>query len=237
MTGGSGSDDSSGSVDLNDLQEGIARNTVVNPDGSAMSAYGNYTGYRNPDGSSSFTGPEGSYVTDAYGNTSFIPAQSGFFQSIGNGVSNAANDISDSISNIGNSISNTTSNVFSSASDWLANTFAGGSYAEGGYSGQAVAHSLLPATAWANAPHYADGTENTSGGMPSILHPDEAVIPLSRGRKIPVDLGPNGQNGGQSPLNVTIHVTTTDADSFMRSQGQIASKVGMALQRAQGRNG
>jgi hypothetical protein len=26
------------------------------------------------------------------------------------------------------------------------------------------------------------------GGIPSILHPNEAVIPLSRGRKIPVDL-------------------------------------------------
>ncbi|TMV06323.1 hypothetical protein FGK63_14285 [Ruegeria sediminis] len=47
---------------------------------------------------------------------------------------------------------------------------------------------------FANAPHYAEGTANTSNGLPSILHPNEAVIPLSRGRKVPVEM--SGGSGG-----------------------------------------
>lgn len=47
-----------------------------------------------------------------------------------------------------------------------------------------------------NAPQFRDGTSNTSqfsstlpgGGIPSILHPNEAVVPLAKGRSIPVQL-------------------------------------------------
>ena len=101
-------------------------------------------------------------------------------------------------------------------------------YSEGGYSGQAVSKGMVPATAWAHAPHYAEGTTNTSGGMPSVLHPDEAVIPLSRGRKIPVDMG---KNGGQVSHNVTFNVTTPDADSFNNSTSQIHSKLASTIMR------
>lgn len=44
-----------------------------------------------------------------------------------------------------------------------------------------------------HAPHYKDGTANTSG-IPSILHENEAVIPLSKGRKVGVELS-GGQGG------------------------------------------
>jgi hypothetical protein len=238
---------------LTSLRSGLAANTVVDPTtGIATASSQGYSTVRLPDGTVTATAPDGSTLHIAADGTRTTTAATsgGFFDNvetgfsnagtaIWNGASNLVSDVGSGIgsiaSGVGNGIETVASGVgdaFSSAAD-----FFGGLFSEGGYSGQAVAHSLLPATAWANAPHYADGTENTSGGMPSILHPDEAVIPLSRGRKIPVDLGPNGQNGGQLPLNVTMHVTATDADSFMRSQGQIASKVGMALQRAQGRNG
>lgn len=59
-------------------------------------------------------------------------------------------------------------------------------------------HSLtrVPMKSFNNAPSLAGGTANTNsfsrklagGGIPSILHPNEAVIPLSRGRKVPVDV-------------------------------------------------
>ncbi|MGD9671737.1 MAG: tape measure protein [Hyphomicrobiaceae bacterium] len=71
-----------------------------------------------------------------------------------------------------------------------------GSGRYGGLS-QSLPESLTaPMDKFRNAPVFADGTANTSrqlsklpgGGIPSILHPNEAVIPLSRGRKVPVDL-------------------------------------------------
>lgn len=50
--------------------------------------------------------------------------------------------------------------------------------------------------AFANAPAFASGTPNTSGGFPAILHPNEAVVPLPDGRTIPVAL--SGGAGGQA---------------------------------------
>ncbi|MBE3639733.1 phage tail tape measure protein [Mangrovicoccus algicola] len=57
----------------------------------------------------------------------------------------------------------------------------------------------------------------------------EAIMPLSR--------GPDGSLGvraqGGAPVNVVMHVTTADAESFRRSQGQIAAQMGRALARGQ----
>jgi len=58
---------------------------------------------------------------------------------------------------------------------------------EGGYAGQGLSHVTVPSSLFAGAPHYAQGTPNTSGGIPAILHDNEAVIPLSRNRSIPVE--------------------------------------------------
>jgi tape measure domain-containing protein len=69
---------------------------------------------------------------------------------------------------------------------------------EGGYSEENLYKSsaITGSKHLTNAPQFAEGTSNTSrylsklpgGGIPSILHPNEAVIPLSKGRKVPVDL-------------------------------------------------
>lgn len=58
----------------------------------------------------------------------------------------------------------------------------------------------------------------------------EAIMPLSR--------GPDGKlgvraAGGGAPVNVVMNVSTPDADSFRRSQGQIAAQLGRALGRGQ----
>lgn len=66
-------------------------------------------------------------------------------------------------------------------------------FAGGGIAGQARRHRLVPRSAFAGAPHFQDGTANTSGGIPSILHSNEAVVPLAGGGQIPVQMNSGGQ--------------------------------------------
>ncbi|QFT97395.1 Lambda phage tail tape-measure protein [Roseovarius sp. THAF8] len=116
--------------------------------------------------------------------------------------------------------------------------FLAGLFSEGGYSTQAVAHSAVPAAAFKNAPHFSEGTANTSG-IPSILHPNEAVIPLSKGRKVPVELSGDKSGAAGQMLNYapTYNIQTPDADSFRRSQAQTAADGLSVAQRALRKNG
>ncbi|WP_083919163.1 tape measure protein [Methylosinus sp. LW4] len=101
----------------------------------------------------------------------------------------------------------------------------GGLFSEGGYSGSPVSTTSLPASFWAGAPRFAEGgTTLPGGGMPAVLHQNEAVVPLSRGREIPVDIR-GGGDGGDTHIHNTVkmNITPKDADSFRRSHGQIAS--------------
>ena len=118
----------------------------------------------------------------------------------------------------------------------------GGIFAEGGYATQPVTRAALPAGLWSNAPHYAEGTANTSGGMPAVLHPNEAVIPLTKGRAVPVELNDNharsNRDHRQGPaVNNFIFQGVKDADSFRRSQQQVKSQMLSNMQRASFRNG
>lgn len=115
-------------------------------------------------------------------------------------------------------------------------TMALGAFSEGGLSTSPVGFASMPASAFRHAPHFAQGTPNTSG-IPAVLHPNEAVIPLSRGRKIPVEMGDSA--GGGTIINApqTININTPDADSFRRSQKQIAADMARAGQRAVSQNG
>lgn len=62
---------------------------------------------------------------------------------------------------------------------------------------------------------------NTSG-IPAMLHENEAVIPLTRGRKVPVELE-GGTGGGSTVQHFNFSIQTPDADSFRKSQNQIAA--------------
>jgi len=55
----------------------------------------------------------------------------------------------------------------------------------------------------------------------------EAIMPLSRGAD--GRLGVRG--GGATQVNVTMNITTPDAQSFLRSRSQVAAQVSRALQR------
>jgi tape measure domain-containing protein len=68
---------------------------------------------------------------------------------------------------------------------------------DGGYSDKTATETAkVSSDAFKSAPKFDEGTTNTSsfssklpdGGIPSILHPNEAVIPLSAGRSIPVEM-------------------------------------------------
>ncbi|TIU48985.1 MAG: hypothetical protein E5W19_15305 [Mesorhizobium sp.] len=124
----------------------------------------------------------------------------------------------------------------------------GGLFSEGGYADSPVARAALPISAWAGAPHFAEGTANTSGGMPAVLHDNEAVIPLSRGRKIPVEMnndnrepmhgaGAGGSRGRGASTNNFIFNGVKDADSFRQSKQQIQSQMLGAMHRSAMRNG
>jgi hypothetical protein len=110
----------------------------------------------------------------------------------------------------------------------------GGLFAEGGYSdGAAVSTRLISPAAFRNAPHYAEGTHNTSG-IPAILHDNEAVIPLSRGRKVPVEMTGGGSKG--TVVNNNFNISTPDADSFKQSRQQLATQYHVMANRAYARN-
>jgi tape measure domain-containing protein len=108
----------------------------------------------------------------------------------------------------------------------------GGLFKDGGISTQPVSTSIISASSMRNAPSF-DSGGLTSGGFPAILHPNEAVIPLSGGRKVPVDIG-NNQGGNVN--NVNFNISTPDANSFKRSEGQIAAKLSRTMSRAAARN-
>jgi phage-related minor tail protein len=58
----------------------------------------------------------------------------------------------------------------------------------------------------------------------------EAILPLARGRD--GRLGVRSETGA-APVSVTFNVTTQDADSFRRSEGQIAAMLSRAVGRGQ----
>lgn len=85
---------------------------------------------------------------------------------------------------------------------------------------------------------YAEGTANTSG-IPAILHPNEAVIPLSGGRKVPVEMNDDAASGsgGSKTVVQNFNITTPDADSFRKSQKQIAADAASSGRKAMADNG
>ncbi|RWR51942.1 hypothetical protein EOW65_03580 [Sinirhodobacter ferrireducens] len=107
-----------------------------------------------------------------------------------------------------------------------------GAFSEGGVSTSPVGFTTMPASAFRHAPHFSQGTTNTSG-IPAVLHPNEAVIPLSKNRKIPVEMGDSAGGGDKIVTqHMTFNIQTPDADGMRRSQKRIAADMAAAGQRA-----
>lgn len=113
-----------------------------------------------------------------------------------------------------------------------------GFFSEGGYADTPVSRAAVAPINWSNVPHYSEGTPNTSGGMPAMLHPNEAVIPLSRGRSIPVELaGGGGSTGPSNPvMNTNITVVAPNPDGFRKAAGSIQRQTNRDMKRAAVRN-
>lgn len=58
----------------------------------------------------------------------------------------------------------------------------------------------------------------------------EAIMPLTRGPDGSLGVRTHGGGGG-GPVNVVMNISTPDADSFRRSQGQVAAQMSRALGR------
>ncbi|MDP3196144.1 phage tail length tape measure family protein [Tabrizicola sp.] len=111
-----------------------------------------------------------------------------------------------------------------------------GAFSEGGMSNSPVGFANVSPSAFRNAPHFSQGTANTSG-IPAMLHDNEAVIPLSKGRKIGVELNGDSAGGGQTVVqNMSFNFPNSDADSFKRSKSQVAADMASAGQRAAQKN-
>ncbi|MEQ8896330.1 MAG: phage tail tape measure C-terminal domain-containing protein [Roseovarius sp.] len=112
-----------------------------------------------------------------------------------------------------------------------------GAFDEGGYSTAPANFTNAPVSAFRHAPHFAEGTPNTSG-IPAVLHDNEAVVPLSKGRKIPVEMGESaGAGGGQTiSYNPTYNISTPDVGGFRKSQKQVTAEGFSAAQRAANAN-
>ncbi len=114
---------------------------------------------------------------------------------------------------------------------WMKRMFAG-MFSEGGIATMPVAGAATSMASFAGAPHYKEGTPNTSG-IPAFLHPEEAVVPLTRGRAIPIE-GDLGGSTNHFTTNMTI--VTPDANSFRKSRSSIERDQGRAQRRASLRN-
>lgn len=113
-----------------------------------------------------------------------------------------------------------------SSSNWLLNQFGGGQIAPN-FSGPS-------GMGFSGMPRFAEGTHNTSG-FPAMLHPNEAVIPLSRGRKVPIEM-PDSQSQQSNTFNSNITIVTPNPDGFRKSKGSVAAEQNRMMRRNALRN-
>jgi uncharacterized protein (TIGR02594 family) len=132
---------------------------------------------------------------------------------------------------LGNNLEGQLSTDWAGISNFASNAWNGATslFKEGGFTTQPV-EKVMTNASFRDAPHYAEGTPNTDG-IPAIVHPNEAVIPLSRNRKIPIE------GGMQSPsMNSNITIIAPNPDAFRQSKGAIIRDQNRLMKRNSLRN-
>jgi tape measure domain-containing protein len=123
----------------------------------------------------------------------------------------------------------------------------GGSGREGGTIGNLPTQQFREGGVPKSLGSFSEGLKNTNvlpkklagGGIPVTVHPNEAIVPLSKGRSIPVDIRTprpsqsntqtQGTTDNSDNRNINVYIQTQDVNSFSRSKDQILNdmKVGM----------
>lgn len=112
--------------------------------------------------------------------------------------------------------------------------FHGGGISTGGGSGTAS----VPASAFLGARRFGAGGISDEDNIPALLKPGEAVVPLAGGA-IPVQITPSGdQSPTREPRSIVVSITVNanDAESFVESQQEIATKMAEEIRAAEERN-
>jgi uncharacterized protein (TIGR02594 family) len=104
--------------------------------------------------------------------------------------------------------------------------------------GGAPGNFLSGGSAYGNS--YAEGTESATrkpgsphigNGFAATLHDNEAVVPLSRGRSIPVEM-PESGGGNQTNNHITLNINgVKDAAGFNKSKAQIGASMAASMNR------
>ena len=95
--------------------------------------------------------------------------------------------------------------------------------------------SLRDLTGLGKIPHLAEGgiTSGPMSGYPAVLHGTEAVVPLSGGRSIPVEM--KGEGGGGNTFNITINPSgITDRTDKRDMARTIGNMIQQEISRAMG---
>ena len=167
---------------------------------------------------------------------------------IGGFFSNLGTQFSDGLSNLGGLLMDgltSLGSIFSSIGGFFSGSGGGGEggdalaglgsilagfASEGGISDSLSNKKMVPLAAFANAKGFAHGgVTSGSDRIPALLSRNEAVVPLSRNRAIPVE----GMGGGTT--NITFNVETADAESFKQSRSQMLARFGAATDLAKRR--
>lgn len=100
--------------------------------------------------------------------------------------------------------------------DLLHNDLISSFFSGGGISTQGKNRGRVPASAFINAPHFDGGGVIGPNGIPAVLHPNEAVVPLTGGGAIPI------AGGGDPNTSVLIGTITQLMNIALSTQTEVA---------------
>jgi len=118
-------------------------------------------------------------------------------------------------------------NLFGGSSAAAAAPVLSGIYHSGGLVAAAGPTRSLPASVFLNAQRFHDGGFLRADEVPAILQRGERVLNRAETRAYE-----QGRASGGQPVMMTFNVTTPDASSFRRAQGQITAEMAAAVERA-----
>ncbi len=116
--------------------------------------------------------------------------------------------------------------TLSDAGGLIGRLFAG-LFHDGGLVGAGGPGRMVPALAFAGAPRLHEGAYLRPDEVPAILQRGERVLSRAEARAYAF-----GRSSGGQPVMLTFNVTTPDASSFRRAQGQITAEMAAAVERA-----